>query len=240
MMQSKMAAPAFLLARFDLPFFGKAHLLILAGAALLAALLAWTGRRGPLHGKAVRMGLGGALAASELASYGFLFAQGGPFFKTELPLQLCDFAVWLTVIAAFTLNPAVYDFAWFAGIAGSGMALLTPDLWAPLSSWPTILFFLSHGLTVVTVVVLLATGAARPRAGSAWRAFLLLNLLAVIVGICDAFFHANYMYLRSKPANASLLNFLGPWPFYLIPEEAVALLLCWLLFLPFRRYPIRK
>jgi hypothetical integral membrane protein (TIGR02206 family) len=215
--------------------FGPAHLLILASVPLLAAALSWAGRRSPTLATAIRIGLGALLALDELAVYAYLFEQNASRLRYAMPLQLCDLAVWLSVASAFTLNPGVYDIAWFTGIAGSGMALLTPDLWAPFNSWPTASFFLSHGLTLVILLMLLWSGAARPRARSFWRAWLVSNLFAGLVGIFDALFDANYMYLRQKPASASLLDYFGPWPLYLITGEAVALGLYWLLYLPFRR-----
>ena len=48
-----------------------------------------------------------------------------------------------------------------------------------------------------------------------------VNVFAVLVGPFDFLYKTNYFYLRSKPANPSLLDFLGPWPVYIAGTEAV-------------------
>jgi hypothetical integral membrane protein (TIGR02206 family) len=67
------------------------------------------------------------------------------------------------------------------------------------------------------------------------RAMLATNLYAVIPGICDYVYQTNYMYLRDKPPAPTLLNLLGPWPWYIIVCEVLAFVLFYLLYLPFRR-----
>ena len=69
---------------------------------------------------------------------------------------------------------------------------------------------------------------------------LVLNVLAVFIGAFDYFYKTDYMYLRAKPRNASLLDLLGPWPWYIVATEFVALLLFMLLYLPFRRRSLRE
>jgi hypothetical integral membrane protein (TIGR02206 family) len=167
--------------------------------------------------------------------YGYLAARGWLTFPDSLPLELCDATLCITVIAIFSLNRTAFDLAYYGALAGTSMALLTPDLWEAFPSFSTVQFFIAHGLVVVAVLYLVWSGEARPRSGSIWRAMLALNIFAGSVGAVDFFLHTNYMYLRAKPENASLLNYFGPWPWYIAVSEIFALAVFTLLYTPFRR-----
>lgn len=220
-----------------LRLFGPAHLLILIAFPLIAWGLAQWCKHSPPTARSIRYSLATFLAVNELIWYVYRIRTEGFRFPYALPLNLCDVMLWVTVVAAFSLNPVAFETTYYAGLAGMSMALLTPDLWAPLVSYPTIYFFLAHGMAVATILTLVWAGLAAPRPGSWWRTLVLLNAYAAVIGSFDAIFETDYMYLREKPAGASLLDYFGPWPYYLIPAELIALALFWLLWLPFRKTP---
>jgi hypothetical integral membrane protein (TIGR02206 family) len=218
-----------------LPIFGPVHLSILATVYGLGFLLAWQARRDAEWGWRVARALGAFLMVNELVWYGFKLHYEGARFPEGLPLQLCDLTLWLTVTATLLRKQLAFEFAYFAGLGGAAMAIITPDLWAPLLSYPTIYFFVAHGGIVIAMLLLIAGRLATLRRDSVWRSFGVLNIYIAAVGLFNAVFRTNYVYLCRKPTQASLLHFLGPWPVYILVGEVIALFLFWLLWLPFGR-----
>jgi hypothetical integral membrane protein (TIGR02206 family) len=212
--------------------FGVLHLSLLAGTAATAATLAVLCRRDAISSRLLRLLLGWGLVVNELIWWWFRYSQEGFRFPHNMPLQLCDIGVWMTAIACLTLKRPVVEFAWFGGVAGAAMALLTPDLWSPWPSYPAVYFFLAHGTVVVGAAVLVLGRIVQLHRGAMMRAFGILVLYAAFVGAFNAVFGTNYMYLCRKPENASLLDHLGPWPVYLASSAVVAIALFWLLALP--------
>jgi hypothetical integral membrane protein (TIGR02206 family) len=214
--------------------FGLVHLAILAMVPVLAAILAGAHWRFPSNGKGIRLVLAILLFGSFASYYGSFVIHGGPMFPNHLPLELCDDSLWLVIAALLTLKPAVFDIAYYWALAGASMSLLTPNMSNP-SPFLAIQFFVDHGLIVVAVLYLVWSGQARPRRGSVVRAMLALNIVAAVVGTFDYFFKTDYMFLRAKPATVSLMDVLGPWPWYILGCEGVGFGLFLLLYIPFRQ-----
>ena len=213
--------------------FGPAHLFILGAVPFLAAALAFMQRRLSAGSRSLRIGLAVLLLLDSVVYYVYLVFCRQLTFPDHLPLELCDASLCLIIIALFTLNKTVFDLAYYGALAGATMALLTPNLWEPFPSFGTVQFFVAHGLIVTGALYLAWSGLARPRPGSVARAMIAVNIFAAFVGTFDFIFKTDYMYLRAKPQNASLLDFLGPWPWYLVGAESVAFVAFLLLYLPF-------
>jgi hypothetical integral membrane protein (TIGR02206 family) len=216
--------------------FGPLHLSLLLVIAIAAAGLSLLMRRGILPQRGTCRVLGLALAANEVVWWVWRYSREG-IHAGNLPLQLCDAAVWFAVAACLTGVSAVIEFGYFAGLAGAAMALLTPNLIAPWPAYPALYFFAAHGGIVICVAAAVFGADRRFGARAVWRSFALLLSYAAMVGIVDAVTGSDYMFLLRKPGAGSLLDYLGPWPWYVATGAAVALALFWILWWPVRLTP---
>ena len=215
--------------------FSLPHFVFIALVPLLAALLTWWSRKSDSAAKRIRIGLGVMILLDELAWYGYYLNQGWFTFPYSLPLQLCDITLWLTVYTLFTGNSKVYQLIYYWGLAGTTMAVLTPDVPTPPLSWLTLQFFASHGGPLVGILFLTWRKILVPVKGSYWKAWLWLHGYALLIGVFNYFLRANYFYLCAKPSEVSLLGLMGPWPVYILVGDVIAFVMFWLLWLPFRK-----
>jgi hypothetical integral membrane protein (TIGR02206 family) len=94
-------------------------------------------------------------------------------------------------------------------------------------------FFISHGGTLVAAAFLTLGLGMRPYPISIPRIFLWSQVYLLCAGVTDWLVNENYGYLRAKPLHASLLDRLGPWPWYILSLEAMALLSFGVYYSPF-------
>lgn len=220
--------------------FGTAHWTVLALTALFAFNLVYISRGNLERGRWCDR----VLAVFLLLLYPSSLALGrelGLLNKDNiLPCHLCDLAALCGAAALWFRNQRLAEIVWFWGLAGTLNGLVTPALSESFPSLRFISFFALHSGVVIAAVYLVAGLGLRPQPGAVWRAFGWMQVYALLAGAVNYATGSNYGFLRSKPEQASLLDFLGPWPWYLIGLEALALVLFALLYLPFRPLPARK
>lgn len=194
-------------------------------AAIVAILVARRHLRTPLD-KRYRYALASVLVLAEVSGWFAAIWQGNLVF----PFHLCDLAVIATTWALFLpRHHKACLLAYFWGLAGSTQAIVTPDLSVPVWSFWGAQFFLCHAAIVWGATYLAATGRVRPNWSSLVWVWLMSNLYALVAGILNWGFGTNYGYLAHKPSHPSLLDYLGPWPYYLFGLEIVGIvsLLFW-------------
>ncbi len=54
----------------------------------------------------------------------------------------------------------------------------------------------------------------------------------VVVYFINLALGSNYLFIMHKPETASLLDVLGPWPWYILSMEALGFVIFFLLYLP--------
>ncbi|MGH8612725.1 MAG: TIGR02206 family membrane protein [Gammaproteobacteria bacterium] len=187
---------------------------------LVAMLLARRHLRGPADER-YRYALASVLALAEVSGWIGAIRQGTLVF----PFHLCDLAALATTWALLVpRHHKVCLLAYFWGLAGSAHAIVTPDLSVPVRSFWGAQFFLTHAGIVWGATYLAATGRVRPNWPSLVWVWLMSNLYALTAGLLNWGFGTNYGYLAAKPLHPSLLDYLGPWPYYILGLEIVGII----------------
>lgn len=176
------------------------------------------------------------LAWSVVGAVLLLTERGTLRWVDVLPLHLCDLTLLITIAAYGTRNQLAYELAYFYGLAGSPQALLTPDIAGTMPLWRLAYFFGSHAAVIATVLWLTLREGMRPRRRAVWHAMAGLAVYTAVVGCFNLVAGTNYGYLCHKPTRASLLDYLGPWPWYIGAMGVMGLLCFWLLMLPFQKH----
>ncbi|MFH1208865.1 MAG: TIGR02206 family membrane protein [Candidatus Omnitrophota bacterium] len=201
--------------------YGPDHLavlaLLLAGALLLIRNTTWIRRIN--DDCPVRYALAAALLINGAASWICALHQG----FVLVPLHFCDFALLFVVWALLFGGPRyVKELAFFWGLAGSSQAVFTPDLYQRFPDCSWIVFFFGHGGVILSAIYLAARGSLELSGASVWRAWLGLSPYAAFAGLVNWGFGTNFGYLARKPGHPSVLDYLGPWPFYILGCGVIA------------------
>jgi hypothetical integral membrane protein (TIGR02206 family) len=217
----------------------RSHLLALFGTLAAALLLVPLARRRPGPWLVVtRLALGVFLIVNEVGYEVVLASQGRWSAAYALPLYLCDAGAFITGVALIWPKRRLVEITWFWALAGTSQGLLTPDQVLAFPSYDWLQFYGDHGGVVVAALLLVIGMGIHPARGAVLRVLTITIGFGVLAGIGDLVTGGNYMYLRSVPGQGSLLNVLGPWPWYIASTAGLALVLFTALDAPF--WPERR
>ncbi|KEK24258.1 YwaF family protein [Bacillus gaemokensis] len=155
--------------------------------------------------------------------------------STSLPFELCTVSLLLATIMVITKSYKIYEIVFFTGIIGASQAILTPNLQYAFPHFRFIEYFIAHVLLIWAPLFMTWVEGYRPTLQSIKRTMLFLNILIPIVSFVNYNTGGNYMFLAHKPETASLLDMLGPHPYYIISLEIAAFIGCLLLYMSFSK-----
>jgi hypothetical integral membrane protein (TIGR02206 family) len=206
--------------------FSDPHLAALLVMVVGVAASVWGARRHPGRWMDVfSLALAALIFAAWAGEYVADVILGTWSIKYTLPLQLTDAVSIVSILALLTRRPMLVELTYLWSYTASLQAVLTPDLGQSFPSVYYFTYFVYHVGAIVAASYLVFGCRLYPRPGAAWRVFWLTLAWAAIAGGGDLITGGNYMYLRAKPVHTSLLNLMGPWPWYIVSGAALALAL---------------
>ena len=218
-------------------FLGLSHIAAMGVTLALPILLTIAVKR--LHSAKVTQAICGAFAGvlllNEVLPWGHRLAVVGAyeFARWYLPLHVCSISVFAVAAALIFRWQTAYEIAYFWGLAGATNAVVTPQLTADYPAYRFFQYFIAHSGIVAGALFATWGLGMRPTAKSVIRVFVLLNFLAIVAFGVNWALGSNYMFLSRPPVTESPF-FFAPWPWYIPILDGVALVLFYLLLLPFK------
>lgn len=219
--------------------FDESHIAVILLTFALPGLLSWIAQKSKSGD--IRQTICNGLALLLIGNYMVLmvdsFMAGRFDLRSSLPMQLCDWALFATVIALLTRSLYFFEPAYFWGLAGTLQAIITPDLRSGYPSFTFFTFFINHSGIVTGILFMLISIKLRPRLLSLIRVMLWSEIYFISALLVNSLTGANYGFLTHKPASVSLLDLMSKSrPVYLIELNLLAVVYFACLYLPFLFY----
>lgn len=155
--------------------------------------------------------------------------------ETALPLYLCDVVSFVLAYALVRRRQRWAELGYIWGMAGTLQGLLTPTLQYSWDAPEYYAFFVQHGGVPVAALTLAFGTALKPQPNAFGRVVFWSWIYMLVVYGLNWLLGANYGFLNAKPSAATLFDYMGPYPWYLLTLQFVGFALYALLLIPFRR-----
>lgn len=199
-------------------------------------LLAWAKRNNTTEQKwkfIFTISLVPALAV--ILRIGIIAAEGKFILKEDLPFHLCRILALAMPFALYNKNKTWINILYYFIIVGTIQSLLTPELSYGPPHYGYFIYFILHTFLFCIPIYVLKALKIIPNFKDLIKAYFYGNIFMIFTLILNFILKSNYFYTRHKPLSASLLDAMGPWPWYIISVELLTFVLFILAWLPFRK-----
>ncbi|MCB0035316.1 MAG: TIGR02206 family membrane protein [Anaerolineales bacterium] len=214
--------------------FSRQHFSVMIGTILAAVLLplAAVYRWDEAQRLFVSRGMGALLCLSIFAWMLLRFWEGKFDRKTDLPLDICNLMALGVPFLMWHPSQTTYEILYFLILVGTLQAILTPHLEEQFPHYTFFKYWLVHSGLVIYIIYVTAAFELRPNTESILRAFIAIQVYAITIFLINKQLDSNYFYMMRKPPSPTLLDYFGPWPWYIFVAEFIVLLLSGLVYLP--------
>lgn len=154
--------------------------------------------------------------------------------ETDLPLIFCNFIALLLPIYAWNRNNLLFNIIYYLIIVGTIQSVITPGLKLSIPHYEYWKFWTVHMGLLTLIFFEIIVAKKRPTFRGVFSTFIFIQIYLVLVMGLNYFLGSNYLFLNHKPHNASLLDLLGPWPYYIIIMDLILIPYFYLTYLPFK------
>ncbi len=214
--------------------FGPDHIWALIVTVVLTIGIPWYAKTRLNPGQQQMMGtVIGFVVMSNYVAWVILELGAGTFsLKLHLPLHLCRFANLAIPLVMWKRDYRMYEILYFWGLSGVIQGAITPDIVEGFPHFHFLRFFVGHNGLILAIVYATVVYGMRPTYKSIWKALIAMNIFLVIALVMNLIVGANYFWILGKPSVPSLLDYMGPWPWYILTGEFVALIHFGIAYLP--------
>jgi hypothetical integral membrane protein (TIGR02206 family) len=158
----------------------------------------------------------------------------GVTLQDDLPLHLCRILSFVAPVIVLYGNKRAKSILYYLALAGVTNAMITADIFYSFPHYGYFVYWIYHGTLIILALfgILVMQNQLSLREGL--LTFLVINLYFLVLHFINIALDSNYMYSRGKPQTASLMDFLGPWPVYIIWLEVIALALIFIIYFLFK------
>ena len=155
--------------------------------------------------------------------------------KLGLPLHLCDFSSASIIIYFFTKRREFFLFAFFAGISGAGMAILTPDVKYSFPHIDYLRHMIGHSMILLGVAYAIIIDNQRPQLKDVHRVLGVLSVFLLLMYPINNLLGspANYWYVAEKPPGFNVTDLMRDAPYHMIDIYILTVIICYLIYLPY-------
>ena len=151
-----------------------------------------------------------------------------------LPLHLCPIVIILSILMMFFHSEALFQPVYF-WCMGAFFAIIMPDIREGMHDFASQSFYVTHFFILFSAAYAFIHFRFRPTKTGFIMSFLLLISLAFVMYFVNNELGTNYLFVNRPPSAPTLVDFMGPWPYYIFSIIGIYIALSFILYLPFKR-----